>query len=492
VNTFFMGVDVSKGYADFIILGKNNKVVEKTFQLDDTFDGHSVLTNFLSDFFIQTPKSKLIAAVESTGGYEDNWYSLLLRLGEIYPLKVARLNPLVVKKHHEALMNRNVTDSISAENIASYLSCYPDKITYEQDVNYNRLCRQWNCTQLLLKQRTQLLNQLNSLMYQSNPELLRYCKQSVPNWILDILTLYPTSNKLAKARPVTLAKIPSVTLEKAQSISLEAKKSIAAHVSETDEFMMLEIVKQIRHLGPSIENQKQHLRKNCALPEVDLLCSFKGISVYSALGLLINIVSITRFPTIKHLVSYFGLHPVYKQSGDGSWGYHMSKQGRKQPRAILFMVALSASAYNPIVKQLYQDCIAKGMKKMAAIGVCMHKILRIVYGMLKTNKSFDPKIDEKNRSKIITGSKKKRVNKKRRFQSNDKRAPISRRQTNTRKKMEVDMEPQRIINPKNGVIQSLPKLNIVPGRNQKQRKNDLQQLGQVLVDAMIEYEGNKK
>ena len=29
------------------------------------------------------------------------------------------------------------------------------------------------------------------------------------------------------------------------------------------------------------------------------------------------------------------------------------------------------------------------MKKMAAIGLCMHKILRIIYGMLKNNQAYD-------------------------------------------------------------------------------------------------------
>jgi hypothetical protein len=39
------------------------------------------------------------------------------------------------------------------------------------------------------------------------------------------------------------------------------------------------------------------------------------------------------------------------------------------------------------------------MEKMAAIGLCMHKTLRIIYGMLKHNMAFDPEIDRKNREK---------------------------------------------------------------------------------------------
>jgi len=45
------------------------------------------------------------------------------------------------------------------------------------------------------------------------------------------------------------------------------------------------------------------------------------------------------------------------------------------------------------------------MEKMAAIGLCMHKILRIIYGMLKHNRAFDPEIDWKNRGKRLSKGK---------------------------------------------------------------------------------------
>jgi transposase len=118
-NEFFMGCDVSKGYSDFVVLDDKENVIEKTLQLDDTFEGHSTLSGFLSAFFKTHEQSVLYVGIESTGGYENNWFELMLRLREVFNLKVTRLNPLCVKKHHEAAMRRNVTDDISAYNIAS-------------------------------------------------------------------------------------------------------------------------------------------------------------------------------------------------------------------------------------------------------------------------------------------------------------------------------------------------------------------------------------
>ena len=47
MSDFFLGIDASKGYADFIILDQNKNIIEDVFQLDDTFDGHNQLYNIL-------------------------------------------------------------------------------------------------------------------------------------------------------------------------------------------------------------------------------------------------------------------------------------------------------------------------------------------------------------------------------------------------------------------------------------------------------------
>ena len=44
---------------------------------------------------------------------------------------------------------------------------------------------------MLTKQSTQLLNQLESLVYNANPEILMYCKDETPQWVLTLLTAIP-------------------------------------------------------------------------------------------------------------------------------------------------------------------------------------------------------------------------------------------------------------------------------------------------------------
>ena len=90
---------------------------------------------------------------------------------------------------------------------------------------------------------------------------------------------------------------------------------------------------------------------------------------------------------------------------------------------------------------------------MAAVGYCMHKILRIIYGMLKNKTPFDPEIDRKNRSKNIRRGKTTRKDKSRRYQDYDTNAPVSRRQ---RQKRRERKESQSDNITENGIIIPVP------------------------------------
>jgi transposase len=432
VNHYYLGIDVSKGYSDFILLNSAKQCVEENFQLDDTFDGHQKLYNILSRFCTHHPKAQIYAAVESTGGYENNWFDALVKFQSALPLNTARLNPCGVHNNSKAGLDRNITDKISAENVAKYMIEHPEKVLYQQQDPLTSLRKQWSFIKMLTKQKTQLLNQLESNLYTANPEILAYCKHSTPNWVLSLLSRYPTAVKLARARKSSVALIPYVTPKKAKELVETAKRSVASANDQITEQIIKASVKQIRLISKSIETQTKMMADKCDVPEVKLLKTFMGISDFSAIGLILEIGSVERFASAKKLASFFGLHPVYKKSGDGAWGFHMSKKGRTVPRQILYMVAMVAIQSNPLIREIYLKHTEKGMEKMAALGLCMHKILRIIYGMLKYNKPFDPEIDRKNRAKTTQGKTSNHRDKSRRFQGFDAKAPISRRQTQKR------------------------------------------------------------
>jgi transposase len=437
MKPFYMGIDVSKGYADFMIIDAQKKPVIQGFQLDDTFEGHRTLYNIAGRFLSKHSDSMLFVGMESTGGYENNWYNALVAFQASLNIQTARLNPLGVKRNSQADLKKNTTDKISAQNIAEYIVAHPEKVTYQQQNQLAGLRKQWGFIKTLTKQRTQFLNQFKGLLYTSNPELLRYCQTETPAWILKLAIKYPSAARLKKAKAETVAKIPYVLKEKAQQLVADAKRSVASAADTATEQLIVATAQQIIHLNKIIDEQSRLMADACEMPEVELLKTFPGIKDKSAIGLIIEIQTVERFANVKKLASFFGVHPVYKISGDGVAGIKMSKQGRKEPRHILYMITLAALKSNPLIKQIYQKHQKNGKHNMAAMGICMHKILRIIYGMLKHNKPFDPQIDIANRHRQVQAKKMgPRKNASRRFQEYDMKAPVSKRQK--KKRLERD------------------------------------------------------
>ena len=176
MEKYYLGCDVSKGYSDFVILDRSKKVAEANFQLDDTAEGHTELCQIIHNFTLHHRDSTIHIGLESTGGYENNWYELFRKIQGIYNLQVARLNPLGVHNYAKAGLNRIGTDKISARNVAEYLIVCEEKVAYNQEDYYNALRRQWKFVRFIKKQKVGLLNQLESLLYNANP--YPFCKRA--------------------------------------------------------------------------------------------------------------------------------------------------------------------------------------------------------------------------------------------------------------------------------------------------------------------------
>jgi transposase len=440
---FFLGGDVSKGYADWVILSEQKQAVLENFQLDDTYDGHCKLYAMLEAYADKHPGCEIYAAVESTGGYENNWFNTLKGFQKFINLKVSRINPAGVNYNRKAGLKRNVTDAISAVSIAEYMINHPDNVVYDQDDKWKSLCRHWNFVEMQKRQRVQTINQLETILYNANPTLMRYKKADFPNWLLELIIKCPTSDKLARSSPEKLAKIPYLSLARAKSLIAEAKQNIASATDRNAEILVGQIALQIKMFDQNIKSQMQLIERDLTCPEIELLKTFIGIKTVSAVGLLLEIETVERFPTTKGISCYFGLHPKFKQSGDKIIGVRMSKQGSKNMRKILFNIAKTAIVRNHLIKEIYEKKVSNGMSKMAAIGVCMHKILRIIYGMLKNKQAFNPVIDKQNVEHSKTKHQEKlqnenaNINKSRRYQEFDEKAPVSRKQSKKRKEHDL-------------------------------------------------------
>lgn len=445
LKEIYIGIDASKGYSDFILYTQSKIQYEKGFQLDDNFEGHQILKEKIIEL---TEKGyRVICGIENTGGYERNWVNTILKLSKKNAaVEIYKLNPKAVKHQIQSLMKRTINDSVSAEGIAMYMinnyeifkdnwvktMAQTEMITEEKMLN--------NMIHSLLKQRTMKKNQLEKVLYQTFPEILKNVTGA--KWVYQLLAKYSSSLAVKRAKLSGLQSIRGINEKRAKELKLLARKSIATLGGKIPEMIVSNHCKDILAITKEIDELKTVLVKKYADNEdVQLLMNIQGIGAWTAVGFYIELGDPTRFETTSQLASFFGVNPTFKQSGDGRYKSKMSKQGSPKMRATLYLMAHNLFMQNDYFKGLYAKYRSTGKTHRVVMGILMHKILRIAWGMMKSKTEFDPKVDIKNQENNVknANSKKPLSTKSRRLQELTTDAPISRRNKKKRKAM---LQPQ--------------------------------------------------
>jgi transposase len=84
----------------------------------------------------------------------------------------------------------------------------------------------------------------------------------------------------------------------------------------------------------------------------------------------------------KQISSLVGLAPMNCDSGQMR-GKRRITGGRAQVRSVLYMSALVATRFNPVIRDFYNRLVERGKLKKVALTACMHKLLIILNAMLK-------------------------------------------------------------------------------------------------------------
>ena len=122
-----------------------------------------------------------------------------------------------------------------------------------------------------------------------------------------------------------------------------------------------------------------------------LLTTIPGIGKLTAAKLLGEVRDFKDFDNARQLAAYAGLTPRNFYSGSSVHRKSLlSKAGNANLRQTLYMPAISAKRWNPIVKVFCDRLLASGHRPMEVVAAAMHKLLHIAFGVLKSGKPFDP------------------------------------------------------------------------------------------------------
>ena len=159
--------------------------------------------------------------------------------------------------------------------------------------------------------------------------------------------------------------------------AVTVRPSIEAHIA---------LLKQ--ELDDLDQNLRQTLRQSPVWREKDdLLRSVPGIGNQTSLTLLAYLPELGTLNR-RQIAALVGVAPFNRDSGTlrgkrTVWG------GRARVRTALYMGAMVASRFNPVIRDFYQRLLSAGKPKKLALTACMRKLLIILKSMLKYGSSWN-------------------------------------------------------------------------------------------------------
>ncbi len=179
------------------------------------------------------------------------------------------------------------------------------------------------------------------------------------------------------ARRLQLVEMLVAEKNRLGTVGQPVRHRIQAHI----QWLEQELGDSDMHLGKTIRESPVWREKD------DLLRSVPGIGPVVSTTLLADLPQLGTL-TRQQISNLVGVAPLNRDSGTfrgkrAIWG------GRSRVRATLYMAALVATRYNPVIRAFYQRLCGAGKPKKVALTACMHKLLIILNSLLKHNRAWD-------------------------------------------------------------------------------------------------------
>lgn len=147
-----------------------------------------------------------------------------------------------------------------------------------------------------------------------------------------------------------------------------------------------EIRKHIEWLEARIELVDRQIRDTIEQSPIwrekdEILQSTPGVGPVLSVSLLAGVPELGRLNR-QRVAALVGVAPFNSDSGV-SRGKRKVWGGRAQVRRVLYMAAVCASRFNPVIRAFYQRLIAAGKKPKVALTACMRRLLSILNTMIR-------------------------------------------------------------------------------------------------------------
>lgn len=395
-----MSIDVSKSNSYAAAFLSNSNPYTKPFRFNHSPSELNSLLSLLIEMENRTGAFPSVV-LEATGNYSKPIAAYFMSHG----YDVVILNPLQTHELKKKTIRKVKTDPVDANRIAKvyYFNDFkPAKLPDDVIINLRNICRQYEGFNILYTEFVLRLRSILDVVFPNYDKLFSSVSSKIS---LNFLSKFKTPKDVLNADFNDLVSVlvvrgrsKSWSIDKAKLIVETAKESLPDNTPQQSNVYTLDAyIKLLTCIQGILADVRDQMIKWAKLsPEFELLLSIPGVGDMTASTILSEIGDVTRFPTEKKLVAFAGLDPSVYQSGTfRASNNKVSKRGSTYLRKALYQATCAgiyrrSSGYaNPVLRAYYDKKIAEGKPSKVAIIATSNKLLRIIYGILKSSKPFD-------------------------------------------------------------------------------------------------------
>ena len=383
----YVGIDIAKNTHWASAMNSDGEILLQPFSFQNNNEGFQKFISKLSNF----DKQKMLIGLESTAHYGENIISYLFNLD----YKIGIINPIQTSNLRKSNIRKTKNDKVDTFIIIKSLSLNNYNLVTTRDINNIKLKGLSRSRHNLIVMRSRSKIQLASFIDQLFPELNQFFKGNLHlNVSYQLLKEFSSPKQISSLHLTKLSNIlhdnSHGRYNKQDAIRLRdlAKNSVGID-NPTLSLQIKQAILQIELYSEQIE-EVEKLSKQILDEMKSKLLTIPGMSYNQATVIHGFIGDINRFNKSCQLLAYAGLDPSTYQSGNfEARSTRMSKRGNSLLRYNLVYAAHNLVLHNKTFKEYYDLKHSQGKTHYCALGHCAHKLVRIIFKMLKSNVDFD-------------------------------------------------------------------------------------------------------
>ena len=386
-----VGIDVAKDKHDCFIMNSEGEVLADVFTIPNNREGFEVLLQRIRS--CTSPSDKIKVGLEATGHYSYNILGFLLDSG----LLTFVINPLHTNLYRKSLSLRQTkTDRVDARTIAAMLMSDVDLKSYTDTAYHNEELKSLTRYRFdKVRERAQHKQSISRLVNILFPELEKLVPTLHMASVYAMLREFPGAKQIAQAHLTHFKMVLSEASkgrydrDKAIEIRDAARRSIGS-VIPAKSLELRHTILLIRELDAEIEEIEAEIRVVMETIQSPIT-TIPGVGLRMGAMILAEIGDFSRFDSPDKILAYAGLSPSTYQSGqlsmNGTYS-HMEKRGSRYLRYAIYNATKYVCLWEPSFAAYLAKKRAEGKHYNVAISHAAKKLVRLIYAMEKSGRSF--------------------------------------------------------------------------------------------------------